>query len=348
MPVTQQLAAPEVVEVDEITLDGKRVRVRNALIPIDSVRLDPANPRIANTFAALIGSGQATESRIESLLWDDPDVRDLSRQIEINGGLIERIIVAEDGRAIEGNCRTVCYRKLHQKHPRDPLWRTIPARLLPSEIGAKDIAILLGEMHVAGKNTWSPFEKAGHVYRMHRDFSLTQDEIAQRLRMSKSKVNQLVRAFDVMKNKFLPKYPGHGNIRRFSYFEELYKNPILRDWLDRDAGAEDRFVEWVGKEKLSQGLHVRTLPAILKNERAVAALTRHGFAAAERVIAEDDPAAESRLFKRMTEMTEALRKAQLDDIRRVRGGSKAQAREIVMDMKNALDHFLELCDLDAE
>jgi hypothetical protein len=324
------------------------VRVRNLLVPIDSVRLDTNNPRIANTYATLVGSGQANESRIESLLWDDPDVRDLSRQIEINGGLIERIIVAEDGRAVEGNCRTVCYRKLQQKHPRDQRWRLIPARRLPPDIGAKDIAILLGEMHVAGKNTWSPFEKAGHVYRMHRDFSLTQDEIAQRLRMSKSKVNQLVRAFDAMKNKFLPRYPGPGAIRRFSYFEELYKSPLLRDWLDRNDRAEDEFVDWVGKEKLSQGLHVRALPAILKNERAVAQLTEHGFAAAERIIAEDDPASESKLFKRMTEMAEALRKAQLDDIQRVRGGVKGQARQIVLEMKKALDHFLELCDLGGE
>lgn len=348
MPVSQQSATPEIVEVDEITLDGKKVRVRNALIPVHAVHLDPANPRIANTFAVLTGSGPASEQRIEALLWEDPDVRDLSRQIEINGGLIERIIITEDGRAIEGNCRTVCYRKLHQKHPKDARWRTIPARLLPPQIGAKDIAILLGEMHVAGKNTWSPFEKAGHVYRMHRDFSLTQDEIAQRLRMSKSKVNQLVRAFDVMKNKFLPRFPGHGNIRKFSYFEELYKNPALRDWLDRNSEAEDTFVEWVGKEKIAQGVHVRVLPAILKNDRAVAALTKHGFGAAERIIAEDDPAAESKLFRRMTEMAEALKKAQLDDIRRVRGGSNALAREIVLDMKKALDHFLELCDLDAE
>jgi len=40
---------------------------------------------------------------------------------------------------------------------------------------------------------------------MHNDFALVQDEIAVRLRMSKSKVNQLIRAFDMMKTKYLPK-----------------------------------------------------------------------------------------------------------------------------------------------
>src|SRR5262249_32437384 len=155
-------------------------------------------------------------------------VRDLYRQVLINKGLVERIIVRPNGTVVEGNCRTVVYRKLLQKHPRDPARREIPAPMLPADIGAKDVAILLGEMHVAGKNTWSSFEKAGHVYRLHEEFALTQDEIAQRLRMSKSKVNQLIRAFGVMKNKFLPKYPGPTSSRKFSYFEELFKKPQLR------------------------------------------------------------------------------------------------------------------------
>jgi len=227
----------------------------------------------------------------------------------------------------------------HEQHRRD-------SRVLPPDIGAKDVAILLGEMHVAGKNTWSPFEKAGHVYRLHRDFALTQDEIAQRLRMSKSRVNQLVRSFDVMKNRFLPKYPAHANIRKFSYFEELYKNPDLRDWIATTPGAEDLFVDWVGQDKLSQGIHVRKLPAIIGNPRALAALSTDGFSDAERIIGEDDPAADSRLFRRMVEMTDVLRKAQLDDIRRVRNAGNHQAREIVLEMRKALDHFLELCDLD--
>src|SRR6267378_1886968 len=120
MSATSPAKIPEVVEVDEITLDGKKVRVRNADLPLAAVRLDPTNPRIANTFAHVIeGNASKIEATLEELLWDDPDVRDLCRQIQINHGLIERIIVSQDGRTIEGNCRTVCYRRLHSKYPRD-------------------------------------------------------------------------------------------------------------------------------------------------------------------------------------------------------------------------------------
>jgi hypothetical protein len=264
----------------------------------------------------------------------------------INKGLVERIIVRQDGTVVEGNCRTVVYRKLRQKHPSESSWRHIPARMLPADIGARDVAILLGEMHVAGKNTWTPFEKAGHVYRLHEEFALTQDEIAQRLRMSKSKVNQLIRAFDIMKNKYLPKYPGPASSRKFSYFEELFKKPQLRDWVLTTPGGEDLFVDWVGKDKIDQGVHVRELPAILEDPDAVSALTKDGFAAAQRVIEEDNPALTSKLFKRMVEMTESLRKAQLDDIQRVRKASHSRARRIVEELNDSLRHFRELCDID--
>jgi hypothetical protein len=290
--------------------------------------------------------GPALQKRLENLLWEDDDVRDLYRQVLINQGLIERIIVRPDGTAVEGNCRTVVYRKLREKFKTDARWQRIPARLLPNDIGDREIAILLGEMHVAGKNTWTPFEKAGHVYRMHKDFALTQDEIAQRLRMSKSKVNQLIRAFDVMKNQFLPRYPGPANIRKFSYFEELFKKPPLRDWVASDSGAEIRFVEWVGSNKLAQGVHVRDLPAILESEDAVKALSEGGFAAAQRVLSEDNPAINSKLFRRMVEMTDALRKAQLDDIQRVRRANGSKARRVTQDLKKALEQFLELCGID--
>jgi hypothetical protein len=333
--------------VDEITLDGKRVQVQSIDLPLDQVSLDPRNPRIANTVSlSITDEGEALQRKLETLLWEDDDVRDLYRQVLINKGLVERIIVRQDGSVVEGNCRTVVYRKLREKQPSERRWHIIPARILPPDIGDRDVAILLGEMHVAGKNTWTPFEKAGHVYRMHNDFALIQDEIALRLRMSKSKVNQLIRAFDIMKNKYLPKYPGPASSRKFSYFEELFKKPPLREWVTSTPGAEDLFVDWVGKGKLDQGLQVRELSSILEDEDAVKALTLEGFAAAQRLLAEDNPAVTSKLFRRMVDMTEALRKAQLDDIQRVRKSGSSKARKIVNDLSDSLMHFLELCDIE--
>jgi hypothetical protein len=321
-----------VVEVDELTIDGRNVRVRHTDLPLDRVRLDPRNPRIANTFHFGSQGGGDLDSEIELLLWKDDDVKALYRQILVNRGLVERIIVREDRSVVEGNCRTVCYRRLRAAFPNDAAWKTIPARILPPDIGVRDVAILLGEMHVAGKNTWTPFEKAGHVYQMHKDLALTQDEIAQRLRMSKSKVNQLIRAFDVMKNKFLIRYPGFGSVRKFSYFEELFRKPELRDWVSRNPRAEDQFVAWVGDGRIDAGTQVRDLPKILENPQA-----------AQEIVGEDSPEIASKFFQKMLEMTEALRTAQVDDIQRVR--NQASAKRIVRGLNESLAHFSELAGL---
>ena len=151
---------PAPLVVDEITLDGKRVQVQSVDLPLDQVTLDPFNPRIANTFSVGTSDfGSELQLKLEALLWDDSDVRDLYRQVLVNHGLIERIIVRQDGRVVEGNCRTVVYRKLREKQPSETCWQQIPARVLPADIGKRDVAILLGEMHVAGKNTWTPVRK---------------------------------------------------------------------------------------------------------------------------------------------------------------------------------------------
>ncbi|MCU1323840.1 MAG: hypothetical protein JWM43_3489 [Acidobacteriaceae bacterium] len=338
---------PAPLVVDEITLDGKRVQVQSIDLPLDQVTLDPYNPRIANTFSVGTSDlGSELQLKLEALLWDDSDVRDLYRQVLINHGLIERIIVRQDGRVVEGNCRTVVYRKLRENQPLEARWQQIPARVLPADIGERDVAILLGEMHVAGKNTWTPFEKAGHVYKMHNEFALVQDEIALRLRMSKSKVNQLVRAFDMMKTKYITKYPGPASSRKFSYFEELFKKPPLREWMSATPGAEELFVDWIGTGKLDQGVQVRDLPAIIEDPDALAALSSEGFLAAQKVLAEDNPVLTSKLFRRMVEMTEALLKAQMDDVQRVRKAKGPKAKRIVLELQESLEHFVELCGIE--
>jgi hypothetical protein len=336
-------ADASVVEIDEITLDGKRVVVRNQDIPVTQLRLDPKNPRIANTVNLQFGPKAASfDSVIEELLWNDSDVRDLYRQVLVNGGLIERIIVRPSNLVAEGNCRLVVYRKLHERFADDPRWQRVPARVLPPEIPERDIALLLGQMHVMGKNAWTPFEKAGHVHKLHKEYVLTQEEIASRLKMSKSKVNQFIRAFEAMQEVFLKKYQGPGSVRKFSYFEELFKKPELREWATNDAANVRRFADWVGTEKLSQGMHVRDLAKILESPEALAAFEQAGFAAARKVLEEDDPALSSPLFKRMVEMTELLQAARLDEIHRAGHGGNPRAQEIVQALQEALTRFMEL------
>jgi ParB-like chromosome segregation protein Spo0J len=334
-----------VEQVDEIVLDGKKVLVRNLDLPLDDVELDPTNPRVVNTVSiSNYGEGEALQKGLRELLWRDPDVHSLYRAVLENKGLVERIIVRRNGVVAEGNCRTVVYRKLRENYPDNPLWHSIPARVLPEDITDRQVAVLLGELHVGGKNKWSPFEKAGHMYALFSQFGITQEEIAKLLRTSKTSVNNNIHAFAAMKEKYLLAFPGTGAVRKFSHFMELYKNPDLREWAKRSGSALDDFVQWVGTGKLPGGADVRGLNDIISNPAALAALHTTGHAAALKVLEKDRPELTSELFKKMIEMTEALEDARLDDIQRVRNDKTGGARAIVRNLKATFDRFVDLCD----
>ena len=72
----------------------------------------------------------------------------------------------------------------------------------------------------------------------------------------------------------------------------------------------------------------------MENEEAIRALTTDGFQAAQKVLGEENPALTSKLFRHMLEMAEALKKAQLDDIQRVRKSRHSKARRIVQDLRS--------------
>src|SRR5262245_8256498 len=128
-----------VEQIDEIVLGGMKVQVRGQELPLERVLLDPQNPRVANTVAAMSGSSERVQQKLADTLWNDPDVHQLYHAVRENGGLIERIIVRSNSVVAEGNCRTVVYHKLRDNFPDDPRWRTIPARVLPADITDRQI-----------------------------------------------------------------------------------------------------------------------------------------------------------------------------------------------------------------
>jgi hypothetical protein len=333
-----------VQQVDEIVLDKMKVQVRGQDLPVEDILLDPTNPRIANTVAASnFDDGKAMQDSLGEFLWSDSDVHNLYRSVLENRGLIERIIVRNNMVVAEGNCRTVVYRKLREKFPKDPTWRTIPARVLPANISDRQIAVLLGELHVGGKNEWSPFEKAGHIHQLFTQYGMVQEEIAKILRTSKTAVNHNFRAFDALK-KYMVAFPGPGAVRKFSYFLELYKNPQLREWVTKSPEALADFVQWVGTNRIQQGRDVRDLKDIVSNPRALAAFSKQSREAAMKILGQERPELSSPLFKLMIEMTEALADARLDDIQRVRKDPTGGAKAIVRNLDSALERFVDLCD----
>lgn len=345
-PLLLQLGAADGVElVDEITLDQRRVIVRCIDLPLEVVKLDSQNPRIANTARInALGNSDVLQKELAELLWSDPDVQALYQSIRQNKGLIERIIVRSNGVVAEGNCRTVAYNKLSQAYPKEVTWQHIPVRVLPEDISERQLAVLLGELHVGGKNKWSAFEKAGHIYELCETHGLTQDEIAKLLKTSKTAVNHSTRAFSAMKDQYLPRFGGVGAVHRFTHFLELYKQPDLRKWVTSEDGLLTEFVNWVGTGRLPKANDVRELVDVVKSPPALAAFRQSGFEGAKQVLELDQPELASELFKQMMDMTAALDAARLPDIQRVRKDNVGSAKRLVRNLRESLDRFIDMCD----
>jgi hypothetical protein len=249
---------------DVITLNGRRIALAQVDIPLQFLRLDRGNQRVALMVQSTPGG--MTDAELEEALWKQQPVRELGRAIRLNGGLTERIIVSSDGTVIEGNCRTVCYRRLHREEPQ--LWASVPSRVLPADVDDRDIALLLGDLHVAGKNQWDAFEQAAYVYRMIWTYGYKYEDLAGRLRKSKSTIHQLLRAYQATKDVLLPKFDnGEGKITKFSFMLEFIKTfPKATDF------ETDRFADWVVGNKFARAIDVRQLRGVMNSPRALEAL----------------------------------------------------------------------------
>jgi len=326
--------------IEEITLGGESVRLTHKNISIGDTKLDPKNQRLQFFIASMGGS--YSEEALEKRLWEIPDVKALYRSILLNQGLIERIIIQADGTVAEGNCRTICYRKLNRDYPDEPRWQSVPSRVLPADISPKLLAILLGEMHVAGKNEWTAYEQAAYVYRMNEDFGYSLDFLAEHLRSSKSTIKKMIDAYKLMSEHFLAKYPDTQNVYKYSYFEEFYKKiKTPTSELERD------FVDWVGTGKLNEGVQVRDLPNIIENYSAKTALAEKGYSEAMSMLEAADPSYTSKFFYEIDRMVEHFKRVPYEDIQAVREKDKPRIEKIKT-LYQALKDFAELTELNLD
>jgi len=324
MELTTMVTTPSEF-VEEIIIGGRRVPLVHRDLPVDEVHLNPENQRVQ--FLLSILDYTPGEEEIATQLWELDDVKMLRRAIKQNGGLIERIIVKADGTIIEGNCRTMVYRKIRDEakqagnEAEAQEWSLIPARILPADISDKELAYLLGELHVAGKNEWTPFEQAAWVHKMSQFYGYTIAELAQHLRKSKTYIEHLLWAYTLMRDEFLAGSKDKSDLGKWSYFLEFYK--AFRKKNDAEL-YEDRFVHWVRDGKLTKGAQVRKLPRIVDEPKALKALEEQGFSEALEVLANEHPREGSHLFSAIDDAISELRRTTFEEIQALRLGDQAR------------------------
>lgn len=302
-------------------LQGKQIPYERGAVAVVDCELDPRNPRIQY----LIGqkAGMISEDELDELLWEKNAVKALEQSIYQNGGVYDSIIVQRHGGKYlvrEGNSRTVASRHLLAQYPNDRRFLTMPAMIFDVDLTSEDLAVLLADMHVAGKIRWDAYEQAKHVSDLFDIYGKTYDWLSNHLRLSKSKIVELLDAYRAT-SEFLDSHPDPVNVRKFSFFQELMKKRELRDRFKGDPQFRQRFHRWLAEDRITDSKHVRNLTMILTSRDAEAALDTQGIAEATRVLTANDPSLESDLFRAVKDATQRLHTAPASDIQDLKAGN---------------------------
>lgn len=275
-------------------------------IPIDKVHLDVDNPRIQFLIDSFLSKGIKLRDINQKQLMLGLKVKTkgkyetLKESIETKG-LLDPIWVVQGGDnyvVIEGNTRRLVFEDLSRKYPDKEQWKQISARVLPSNTAKDVIAFLRLEYHLGGKQAWDPYERARYLFNLKED-GYTTERLARESRSSETEIKNDIKAFEVMRDNFLPKY-GQGldnPLEKYSYFVELVGKQKLRNLLRSDKFSIDDYCEWVAEEKIPRAIDARDLPDIFSNDEVAKVFKEKGYQEAINVLSSIKPDAVSPLYR---------------------------------------------------
>jgi hypothetical protein len=295
--------------------------------PVDKLKLDANNQRLSNLLRRHKKGPTTSDQELQKLLWDLDSVKALYQSIFQNGGLLDEPVVRVDGTAVEGNCRTVALRMLKKKYPDDDRFAKVFVKVLPSNVTEEQIALLLGELHIAGKIRWGAYEEAEYVWKMSKLYGKTYDFLATHLRWSRSKLSQKIGAYEGTKD-YLERTGDPQGINRFSHFEEFMKKKPLRDRMEQEPDFIKKFGQWVFDGKLPESRDVRDLPAILEDDDVLRKFEKEGIPAARKLLQEANPSIISNLYSAVDEASSQLENISLQEMQALQQGNEAKLEKL--------------------
>jgi hypothetical protein len=233
--------------------------LRELVVPIQSLYLDPNNPRFADIQDRLqpIASDRVTEQGVQEkaltrILDDRFEVTQLKDSIRSIGFLtVDRLVVVplnnNEYVVIEGNRRLAAIKSLLEDHKNGEAdlseavltsLREIPVLVIDEpELAKREhfARVLQGVRHLSGIRPWGPYQQA-QVVALMLDDGKEPAEICEVLGLPKRRINILRRCFSALEQ--MRKDEDYGDKAKpalFSAFDEAFKLPNLRDgWLECD------------------------------------------------------------------------------------------------------------------
>lgn len=237
-----------------LTLRGQTIATETRDIDQKSLRFYVDNPRIYS----LVRSDDRTPDQDEicEKLQEHEHVKELISSIEENGGLIDPIVVrAGDLVVLEGNSRLAAYRHLVTKNPIK--WGKIRCTVLPATIDEKLVFALLGEYHIKGKKDWAPYERAGFLYRRHKQHAIPLSVVAQEIGISDKEAKHVVQVFEFMIQH------KETDRERWSYYDEYLKSQKIRKVREEHAGFDELIVGQIKNNTIPTAMDLRDkLPGV--------------------------------------------------------------------------------------
>ena len=232
---------------ETLLIRGQEIPIRITTCRQDTLRFFVDNPRVYSVLRR-DGIAEPSQEEIQAKLLDMDHVKELIQDIKRDGGLTDPVIV-RDGtlEVLEGNSRLAAYRHLVTL---DPIkWGMIKVRLLPEDTDEKLILALLGQYHLKGKTAWPPFEKAGFLYRRHRDHDISVEQLALEVGETRQKVAQMVDIYQFMIDN------DQDEKARWSYYDEYLKSRSIKKV--RSDSFDRLIVEKIDSGEIPRAVDVR-------------------------------------------------------------------------------------------
>lgn len=214
------------------------------------------NPRV---FSALRSSGNEhpTQFEIEKKMISLDNVKTLKVSIEANGGLHEPIIV-RGKEVLEGNSRLAAYRLLARTDPEK--WAYIKCQVLPDDLPEELVLALLGSIHLVGRTDWSPFEKAGYLYRTKLKSRRPIKAIATDLGINVKEAEMYVKVYQMMIDA------DDMTPTRWSYYYEILKNShiVKADAKNPELHVIETLIRKIKEDEFDDAKDIRKVANIVK------------------------------------------------------------------------------------
>jgi hypothetical protein len=290
--------------------------VTQEVVPIESIRLNPENPRVRLLVERKFGKKKPTPTELLEVVKDQPSYDDLQRRIRKAGGIFEPVIVSHDGMVVEGNTRLTIFAVLHAGNDQDPRWKQIQITRLPQDVPRHVLEILMASVHVARKTVWRPYAQADSIYRLHKVHGRPVAEISEATGMAPREIDQYIEAYNYLVTEVLI-HAEDGKERevlekKFHHALEFVKGKKLTELREKPE-IRQKVAKAIAENKI-KGLQIRQLHKVLNNPKASAALTNGGFDAANSVLRKSDPVSSSNLLKQMQKLTVHIRQMDQPEI----------------------------------